>query len=182
MVSRTGKSLYAPARLAAAIIGLIALGNCPVFGQGSTGSITGTVKDMSGAVLQGTAVTVKHLETGLTRAAEADATGSYNISSLPIGAYEVTAEKMGFQREVRRGIDLVVGQEAEINLILRVGNINQQVTVTEELPMSPKTPIRPRLRCARSRRVAGAAASSRLIRPRLCRKEPYISPLRRPSW
>jgi hypothetical protein len=135
MVSRTGESLYALARLAAAIIGLLALGTSLVFGQGSTGAITGTVKDMSGAVLQGTAVTVKHLETGLTRAVEADANGSYTIPSLPVGAYEVTAEKMGFQREVRRGIDLVVGQEAEINMILRVGSIDQQVTVTEEAPL-----------------------------------------------
>ena len=98
-------------------------------------SITGTVKDMSGAVLQGAAVTVKHLETGLTRAAEADASGNYNVPSLPVGAYEVTAEKMGFQREVRRGIDLVVGQEAEVNLSLRVGSIDQQVTVTEDAPL-----------------------------------------------
>ena len=83
MPTRTGKSLYAPAMLAAAIIGLIVLGNCPAFGQGSTGSITGTVKDMSGAALQGAAVTVKHLETGLTRSAEADASGNYSIPSLP---------------------------------------------------------------------------------------------------
>src|ERR1700730_4324912 len=135
MVSRTGKSLYVPARLAAAIIGLLALGTGLVFGQGSTGAVTGTVKDMSGAVLQGTAVTVKHLETGLTRSAEADNSGNYSVPSLPIGAYEVTVEKMGFQREVRRGIDLVVGQEAEINLILRVGSIDQQVTVTEDAPL-----------------------------------------------
>jgi hypothetical protein len=135
MVSRTGKSLYVPARLAAAIIGLLALGTGLVFGQGSTGAIAGTVKDMSGAVLQGTAVTVKHLETGLTRSTEADNSGNYSVPSLPVGAYEVTAEKMGFQREVRRGIDLVVGQEAEINLILRVGSIDQQVTVTEEAPL-----------------------------------------------
>ena len=69
---------------------------------------------MSGAVLEGAAVTVKHLETGLTRAAQADANGNYSIPSLPVGAYEVTAEKMGFRREVRRGIDLVVAQEAVV--------------------------------------------------------------------
>ena len=135
MVSRTGTSLYAPARLAAAIIVLIALGNGPVFGQGTTAAITGTVKDMSGAVLEGAAVTVKHLDTGLTRAVQADANGNYNIPSLPIGAYEVTAEKTGFRREVRRGIDLAVAQEAQVNLTLQVGSIDQQVTVTDAAPL-----------------------------------------------
>src|SRR5712691_11546234 len=135
MVSRTGESLSALARLAAAIIGLLALGNGLVFGQGSTGAITGTVKDMSGAAVQGAAVTIRHIETGLTRSVEADNSGSYSVPSLPVGAYEITAEKMGFRRELRRGIDLVVAQEAVVNLVLQVGSIDQQVTVTEEAPL-----------------------------------------------
>src|SRR5437899_5012390 len=100
-----------------------------------TASITGTVKDVSGAVLPGAAVTVKHLETGLMRTAEADTSGNFSVPSLPIGAYEVTAKKMGFRREVRRGIELVVAQQAVVNLTLQVGAIEQQVTVTEEAPL-----------------------------------------------
>src|SRR5437899_2497777 len=102
------------------IIVSIGLGSGLIFAQGSTGTITGTVKDVSGAVLQGTTVTVKHLDTGLTRTDQADTSGSYSIPSLPVGAYEITAEKMGFRREVRRGIDLVVAQEAVVNLTLQV--------------------------------------------------------------
>src|SRR5207248_7359315 len=83
-------SLSALARLAAGVIGLIVVTNCPVFGQGSTATLTGTVKDVSGAVLPGAAVTVKHIDTGLTRAAQADAGGSFSIPSLPVGEYEVT--------------------------------------------------------------------------------------------
>jgi carboxypeptidase family protein len=114
---------------------LIALGTGLVFAQGSTATIIGTVKDASGAVLQGALVTVKHLETGLTRTDESDAGGNFNISSLPVGPYEVTGEKMGFRREVRRGIDLAVGQEALVNLNLQVGSLEQQVTVTEAAPL-----------------------------------------------
>src|SRR5207244_1685045 len=55
--------------------------------------------------------------------------------SLPVGEYEITAEKMGFRRELRRGINLVVAQEAVVNLTLQVGSIEQQVTVTEEAPL-----------------------------------------------
>jgi len=80
-------------------------------------------------------VSVRHLETGLTRAVEADAGGNYAIASLPVGEYELTAEKMGFQRELRRGITLVVAQEAVVNLTLQVGSIVQQVTVTEAAPL-----------------------------------------------
>ena len=120
MVSRT-----------ASLIVSIALGTGLAFAQGS---ITGTVKDVSGAVLQGAAITVKHLETGLTRTDETDNSGNFSIPSLPVGAYEVTAEKMGFRREVRRGIDLVVAQQALVNLTLQVGSIEQQVTVIDAAP------------------------------------------------
>jgi len=57
-------------RLVAAILGWSALGSGLLFGQGFTASITGTAKDMSGAVLPETAVTVRHLETGLRRTAQ----------------------------------------------------------------------------------------------------------------
>ena len=117
------------------VIAFIALGAVLVFAEGSTASIIGTVKDVSGAVLQGAVVTVKHLETGLTRTDRTDASGSFTIPSIPVGAYEVTAVKMGFRREVRRGIELVVAQEAVVNLVLQLGNLEQQVTVTEAAPL-----------------------------------------------
>src|SRR5712692_1344802 len=135
MVSKTWRGLYALPRLVVGIIALIALGNGLVFAQGFTGAITGTVKDVSGAALVGAAVTVKHVETGLTRAVEADASGNYSVSSLPVGEYELTAEKMGFEREVRRGIKLAVAQEAVVNFTLQVGSMVQQVTVTEDAPL-----------------------------------------------
>src|SRR4029077_18256354 len=85
--------------------------------------------------VEGAAITVRHIETGLTRTDQADASGSYSFPSLPVGQYEITAEKMGFRREVRRGVDLVVAQEAQVNLTLQVGSIDQQVTVTDAAPL-----------------------------------------------
>src|SRR5713226_2697666 len=128
-----GKSRFCADVLVAGVLALSLLAGT-LWGQ-VTASITGTVKDVSGAVVPGAAVTVKHLETGLTRTAQADTSGGYSILSLPVGEYEVTAEQMGFRREVRRGIDLVVAQQAVVNLTLQVGNIEQQVTVTEEAPL-----------------------------------------------
>src|SRR5712691_316103 len=117
--NRTGghmASLSVLPKLVVAIIVLVALGNGQVLGQGFGAALTGTVKDMSGAALSGASVTVKHIETGLTRAVQADATGSYSVPSLPVGEYEVTAEKMGFRKEVRSGVNLAVAQQAVVDL------------------------------------------------------------------
>src|SRR6266849_476808 len=117
METSKGRSLSALPRLAVAgIIGLVALGTYPVFAQNFSASLTGTVKDTSGAVLPGAAVTVKNLETGQTRTAQADSSGSFSVPSLPVGQYEVTAEKMGFRKEVRSGVTLVVAQQAVVDV------------------------------------------------------------------
>src|SRR5438105_2358429 len=135
MVTRTPFGLPRLAASVVALIGLILLGNCPVLAQGFAAAVTGTVSDTSGAAVPGAMVAIKHLETGLTRAVEADASGNYTIAPLPVGEYELTAEKMGFQRELRRGINLVVAEQAVVNLTLQVGSIVQQVTVTEAAPL-----------------------------------------------
>ena len=135
MVSRTGIGLYTRATLVAGLIGLIAFGNCLVFAQGPTAAISGVVRDATGAVVPGVAVTAKHIETGLTRTAETDAAGNYNMPSLPVGQYELTAEKTGFKQQVRSGINLVVGQRAAVNLTLEVGSLEQQVMVSAEAPI-----------------------------------------------
>jgi hypothetical protein len=113
----------------------IALASSLVFAQGFTGTITGTVKDESGAVLQGAVVTARHTETGLTRSAVTDAGGGYGIPSLPVGAYEITAQEPGFKVELLRGIDLAAAQEAVVNVTLQLGNVQQQVTIAAEAPL-----------------------------------------------
>ncbi|MBI4478957.1 MAG: carboxypeptidase regulatory-like domain-containing protein [Acidobacteria bacterium] len=105
-----------------------------------TASISGTVKDASGAVVPGATVTIRHLETGATRIAESDVNGGFTVSSLPVGEYEITAERAGFKQVVRRGITLVVNQQAVVNFTLEVGAVEQQVTVTAELPLVSTTP------------------------------------------
>jgi Carboxypeptidase regulatory-like domain len=138
MVKGPGTSPSALPRLVARVIGLIGvsvLGSCPLLAQGFAAAITGMVQDSSGAAVSGAMVTARHVDTGLTRAVEADASGNYTIPSLPVGAYELTAEKAGFRQEVRRGINLVVAQEAVVNFTLQVGSVTQQVTVTEAAPL-----------------------------------------------
>jgi len=100
-----------------------------------TAAISGTVQDSSGAGVSGATVVVKSVETGAARTATTDSDGHYTILSLPLGPQEVKAEKAGFKSAVRTGIDLVVGQEAVVNLQLEVGELVQQVTVAAEAPL-----------------------------------------------
>src|SRR5437773_3798808 len=137
MVRGVVTRLYSFERYATAIVVLIALPTCLVFAQTSTATATilGVVKDTSGALIPGVSITVKHTESGLTRNAISSGTGDYNVPLLPIGAYELATAMPGFKQDVRRGINLVVGQQAVINLTLEVGAAAEQVTVTEEAPL-----------------------------------------------
>lgn len=98
-------------------------------------SISGRVEDSSGAGIPEATVTVKSLETGTTRAAATDQTGSYRTLSLPVGRYEVRATKTGFGTALQTGIDLAVGQQAVVDLRLEVASVQQTVTVTAGGPL-----------------------------------------------
>ena len=135
MVRKMGRSVRSFGRFVTAIVVLIALPICPVFAQTSTATILGVVKDTSGALVPGVSITVKHTESGLTRTVVSGERGGYNVPLLPVGAYEITTTMPGFKQAVRSGINLVVGQEAVVDLTLEVGAVGEQVTVTEEAPL-----------------------------------------------
>src|SRR2546426_577535 len=135
MVMRPGVSVYVLGRFVAAIVALIAFGTCLSFAQTSTATILGTVKDTSGALIPGVSITVKHTESGLTRTVVSGERGGYNVPLLPVGPYELTTTMPGFKQVVRSGVNLVVGEEAVVDLTLEVGANAEQVTVTEEAPL-----------------------------------------------
>ncbi|MCZ6753522.1 MAG: TonB-dependent receptor, partial [Acidobacteria bacterium] len=107
--------------------------------QLSTGTISGTVKDQSAAVLPGATVTVTNVETGITRVVESGGTGQYRVPNLIPGSYEVQAESAGFQTGIRSGITLSVGRQAVVDITLRVGDVAERVTVTGEAPLIETT-------------------------------------------
>src|SRR3989475_1926026 len=135
MVRRMGVSVRVFGRFATAIVVLIALSTCLSFAQTSTATILGVVRDASGALIPGVSITVKHTESGLTRTAISSERGGYNLPLLPVGAYEITTTMPGFKQAVRTGINLVVGQEAVVDLTLEVGANAETVTVSEEAPL-----------------------------------------------
>ena len=80
-------------------------------------------------------VIATNTDTGAVRETVADGAGRYQFSSLPVGQYEIRAKKAGFTEEVRTGVQLVVNQDATVDLALRVGESSQQVTVNADAPL-----------------------------------------------
>ncbi|MGD1212552.1 MAG: carboxypeptidase regulatory-like domain-containing protein [Candidatus Acidiferrales bacterium] len=98
-------------------------------------AISGKVEDASGGSVSGATLTIKSLETGAVRVVTTDPAGNFTAVGLPLGPQEITAEKEGFKATVRKGIDLEVGQEVAVNLRLEVGEVIQQIVVSEEVPV-----------------------------------------------
>lgn len=103
------------------------------YAQG-TGSVSGTIKDTTDAVLPGAVVIIKQTDTGLTREVISDVRGRYAAPNLPPGPYEVTATLTGFGALTRSGVRLTVGRDAVVDLALTIGTLQDQVTVVGEAP------------------------------------------------
>ncbi|MGC9223099.1 MAG: TonB-dependent receptor domain-containing protein [Terracidiphilus sp.] len=97
--------------------------------QNSTGSISGTVKDSSGAVVPGANVHVVSIATGATRDVQSDAYGDYIVSQLPIGNYKVTVAKPGFKTESTNNVQVQILSTVTVNFSLEVGGASQTVVV-----------------------------------------------------
>src|SRR5881392_3304303 len=99
-------------------------------------SLTGVVKDASGAVLPG--ATVEAASPALiekVRAAVTDGSGQYRIENLRPGTYEVTFALTGFRTVKRPGIELTGSFVATVNADLQVGSLEETITVTGETPV-----------------------------------------------
>jgi hypothetical protein len=94
-----------------------------------TGSISGTVTDSSGAVVQGAFVSAHHLGTGEIHVAQSGANGAYTIINLPVGDYEVSARQTNFKTFRMPSLTLTVAQSITLNVQLVPGAITEEVTV-----------------------------------------------------
>ena len=94
-----------------------------------TGSITGTVKDPTGASVAGATVTIASPERGITRTMTSNSTGDYNQSALPQGSYDITVTASGFKKFQAKGVVLDVAQKARVDVTLEVGAASTEVVV-----------------------------------------------------
>jgi len=109
------------------------------FAQTTGATLLGTIVDEQGAVLPGVAITVTNTETGWNRVVVTNERGYYRAAALPPGKYEMKIEISGFRAEVRSGMTLTIGQEATINITLKLSNVQETITVTGESPIVETT-------------------------------------------
>ncbi len=98
----------------------------------STGALSGTVTDSSGAVIPNVTVTAVSADSGATRTAMTGSDGSYNLALLPLGIYHVKFEAVGFNTAEVASVEVKVTETAVLNRILQVGTQTQQVVVQGE--------------------------------------------------
>jgi Carboxypeptidase regulatory-like domain/TonB dependent receptor len=108
-------------------------------GQAITGTITGSVLDTSGAAVAGANVTVTNTDTGITYRTTSGTAGFYNVSFLPPGRYNVTAESKGFKTVVSAGNLIDAGTTTRVDFTLNAGSVNETVEVTSAPPVVEST-------------------------------------------
>jgi Carboxypeptidase regulatory-like domain/TonB-dependent Receptor Plug Domain len=104
----------------------------PLHAQATGGSLSGTVKDGTGAVMPGVTVVIVNTDTSLTRTVITDAGGRYVAADLPPGPYSVKATLEGFTTVLRSGITMTVGRDAVADLQMSLGKLADEVTVVAE--------------------------------------------------
>ena len=106
----------------------------PLVAQRTTATISGDITDASGASVSGTEVIAVETRTGIKSETRSQADGSYSLTNLSPGTYQLSAEKPGFEMYIQKGIVLTVDQAAEVAIRLRVGSPSTSVTVSGQAP------------------------------------------------
>jgi len=101
-----------------------------MWGQGTTGTILGSVTDSTGAVVAGAPVDITNTATGVTSTITTTGTGDYTAPNLIPGSYRVSVQMAGFSKAVVNSIVLAVDQEARVNLQLKAGATSETVEVS----------------------------------------------------
>jgi len=104
-------------------------------GQETTGSIVGTARDATGGAVPGVAMKATNINTGLVRTTTTDSVGDYVLTGLPIGEYQLEAQRSGFKTSYRKGLVLHVNDRLDIDVVLEVGQVVQEVSVSGAAPV-----------------------------------------------
>src|SRR5262245_28910265 len=107
-------------------------------GQTTTATLSGVIRDATGAVVTEAKISVTNINTGATRETNTNGVGRYNLTNLGPGQYEVRAERDGF-RAAQSNVTLTIGGAAILDLTLQIGNMSEVVQVKQEAPLIEPT-------------------------------------------
>jgi Carboxypeptidase regulatory-like domain/TonB-dependent Receptor Plug Domain len=111
------------------------LGASSAVAQVDTGTILGTVKDTTGAVIPDAKVTITNTGTAAQISTTTRSDGTYIVTPLKIGNYRISVEHAGFQKEENSAFDLNIQQQAVVDFVLQAGATTQTVLVTSQAPL-----------------------------------------------
>ena len=121
---------------------LIGFGGAMTWAQITQGSISISVTDTSGAMLQSAELALQDLATNETRAGATSSAGSYTFAGLPTGTYRLTVTKQGFETQVFESVTVSATRVTDLKASLKVGAVSQQVVVSEEaVPVDRKSVV-----------------------------------------
>ena len=112
---------------------LIASG-CLVAQAQNSGTVIGTLTDPSGAVEPGAEITLQNVESGITNKTQTNGLGQFRFLTVPVGQYELSAEKTGFAKTVHSAFAVHAAEPERVDLVLKVGSVSEKVTVIGEAP------------------------------------------------
>ena len=125
----SGVTWFRTAFYAIALLAVVVFGALPMLAQFDTGTITGSVTDVSGAVVAHAAITVTNVGTGIQKSFVTDQNGNFVASSLPYGTYVVMIRASGFAENKSQPVALNVGATVQLNLTLGVAASQESVQV-----------------------------------------------------
>jgi hypothetical protein len=106
-----------------------------LWAQNTTGTILGTVRDASGAVIPGAKVTVTNENTNIPASLLTSSSGDFVVPNLTASQYRVEAEAPGFRKTRVEHVELLLNATARQDLTLEAGTLEQEVTVTADAPL-----------------------------------------------
>ncbi|HEX7314549.1 MAG TPA: carboxypeptidase regulatory-like domain-containing protein [Pyrinomonadaceae bacterium] len=112
------------------LIALLLVCAAPAAAQ-TTGTISGTASDEKGGAIAGATVTARNVETNIARTAQTDAEGRYRFTGLPVGGYEITVEATSFAKYVQTGVQLLLNQDAVVDVTMKPAGVEAVVNVME---------------------------------------------------
>jgi len=116
-------------RIFCTVVVLLAVLSATLLHAQESASLTGTVRDSSGASIANAQVVVSSAERGINRETTSNSDGEYSVPALPPGSYDVSIAAPGFKKYEAKGVILRVGQKARNDVNMQVGATTTEVTV-----------------------------------------------------
>jgi|WetSurMetagenome_2_1015567.scaffolds.fasta_scaffold61156_2 hypothetical protein len=123
------------ARIIAVFLFALALPRMALFAQFDAGSVTGSVKDPSGAIVPGVKITLIDGATGINAITMSNDAGVYEFPSVHVGSYRITAEKAGFSVASADKVGVSVATRTRVELSLAVGAVTQTIEIASVAPL-----------------------------------------------